>query len=60
MRILGSTLQREDCSLKNEILLNYRFYIDAWQNTGLDVGTSASAILQVWFGTGPFSFKLKW
>jgi hypothetical protein len=47
MRILGSTLQREDCSLKNEILLNYRFYIDAWQNTGWDIVTSSAAILQV-------------
>ncbi len=29
-----------------------------WQNTGQDVVTSSSAILQVWFGAGPFSFKL--
>ena len=29
-----------------------------WQNTGLNVGTSSSAILQVWFGARPFSFDL--
>ncbi len=29
-----------------------------WQNTGRDIETSASAILQVWFGAGPFTFKL--
>jgi hypothetical protein len=28
------------------------------QNTGLDVETSASAIWQVWFGAGPFTFEL--
>ena len=31
-----------------------------WQNTGRDIVTSSSAILQVWFGAGPFSFKLNW
>ncbi len=29
-----------------------------WQNTGRDFVTSSSAILQVWFGAGPFSFEL--
>ncbi len=29
-----------------------------WQNTGRDIVTSALAILQVWFGAGPFSVKL--
>ncbi len=29
-----------------------------WQNTGLDFVTSSSAILQIWFGAGPFWFEL--
>ncbi len=29
-----------------------------WQNTGRDLVTSASAILQVWFGAGPFHLNL--
>ncbi len=29
-----------------------------WQNTGQDFETSLSAILQVWFGAGPFSIEL--
>ena len=31
-----------------------------WQNTGLDIETSASTTLQVWLGAGPFSFKHNW
>ena len=31
-----------------------------WQNTGLDIVTSSSAISQVWFGAWPFSIELHW